>query len=42
MKNYPNMPIREVLKYAEEHGRAIKKPSPGAHAWGVIYWSFGH
>jgi hypothetical protein len=42
MKNHPNKPIREVLKYAEEHGRAIKKPSPRAHAWGVIYWSFGH
>ena len=42
MKNHPNMPIREGLKYAEVHGRAIKKSSPRAHAWGVIYWSFGH
>jgi len=34
MKNHPNDPIREVLKYAEESGRAIKNPGqermPGA------------
>ncbi|MFO0965875.1 MAG: hypothetical protein U0793_09875 [Gemmataceae bacterium] len=42
MPKHPNKHIRQALKYAEKQGWTIKKSGPRAHAWGVIYCSFGH
>ena len=41
MPDHPNRHIREALKYAEEQGWTIRKSGPRAHAWGVIFCSFG-
>jgi hypothetical protein len=40
--DHPNRYIREALKHAEERGWTIRKSGPRAHAWGVIFCSFGH
>jgi hypothetical protein len=40
--DHPNRYIREALQYAEEQGWTIRKSGPRAHAWGVIFCSFGH
>lgn len=40
--DHPNKHIREALRYAVDHGWTIRKSGPRAHAWGVIYCSFGH
>ena len=40
--DHPNRHIREALKYVEEQGWTIRKSGPRAHAWGVIFCSFGH
>ena len=42
MAKHPNKHIREALKYAEEKGWLFRKSRARAHAWGVIYCSFGH
>ena len=42
MANHQNKHIREALKYAEKQGWTIRKSGPRAHAWGVIFCSFGH
>ncbi len=42
MADHPNKHIRDALEYAEEHGWTIRKSGPRAHAWGVIFCSFGH
>jgi hypothetical protein len=39
---HPNKHIRAALKYAESKGWLVKKSGPRAHAWGVIYCSYGH
>src|SRR2546423_302152 len=40
--DHPNKHIRDALEYAEEHGWTMRKSGPRAHAWGVIFCSFGH
>jgi len=40
--DHPNKHIREALNDAEARGWVIRKAGPRAHAWGVIYCSFGH
>jgi len=42
MADHPNRYIRGALQYAEEQGWTIRKSGPRAHAWGVIFCSFGH
>ena len=40
--DHPNRHIREALKYADEQGWTIRKSGPRAHAWDVIFCSFGY
>src|SRR4029434_1857243 len=40
--DHPNRHIRDPQAYAEEHDWTIRKSGPRAHAWGVIFCSFGH
>ena len=42
MAGHPNKHIREALSKAAEQGWTIRKSGPRAHAWGVIFCSFGH
>lgn len=42
MNHHANKHIRAALKYATDHGWVVKKSGPRAHAWGVVYCSFGH
>ena len=40
--DHPHRYIRAALQHAEEQGWTIRQSGPRAHAWGVIFCSFGH